>query len=126
MSVAKKNTLLFPIRQAGSCETVSAASRSFVSKLLLVEVHSLEPNLQILQVCRRRVQVISALLAVRVWAICYRDDVQSATCRPRMLLSCAAWCASELAKHFSACDSRVALKDALQRRESFSNWDLSW
>lgn len=53
MSVAKKNRLLFSIRQVGSCETAFATSRSFVSEFLSVEVHLQEPNLQILQVHRR-------------------------------------------------------------------------
>lgn len=66
------------------------------------------------------VQVISALLAFHIGAVCYPADV---ICRLRMLLSCVAWFASELAKPFRECDSRVVLKDALQRGRSFFNWD---
>lgn len=66
------------------------------------------------------VQVISALLAFHIGAVCYpADDI----CRLRMLLSCVAWFASELAKPFREYDSRVVLKDALQRGKSFFNWD---
>lgn len=70
------------------------------------------------------VQVMSALLYGHVGAIYYLVDVPTATCRLRMLASCAGFASelfasSELERSFSECDSRVALKDLIKRGESF-------
>lgn len=123
MSVAKKNILVFPIRQAGLVKpslqpAVALFQSSCQWRCSLQGLHN--KGCTNLQGAQEMVQIISALLAFHTGAICYPPDV---TGRLRMSLCCAAWFASELAKPFRECDSRVVLKDALQRGESFFSWD---
>lgn len=53
MSVAKKNSLVFPIRQAGLVKPSLQPPVALFQSSCQVEMHSQEPSLQILQVDRR-------------------------------------------------------------------------
>lgn len=64
------------------------------------------------------VQIIPALPAFHTGAMCYPA---AGICRLKMSLSCAAGFASELAKPCRECDSRVVLKDTLQKQRAFAS-----